>query len=258
MFDTAPGQGFTSTAAHDEALARCEFLLQRRRPWGLISGPAGTGKSALLRRLRSDSRALLGTSAVWMDATGAGDEQLLYEIAQGLGLGGVSRDPMQVSIAIRDRLDGQAQCEERRLVLIDHLDSAADSLLPSLRQLLRGASVNGAFTVIAAARVPLSAELQEIDLDFGSVAIEAPPLGRDETNEYLRGALRRGSLHERSFDLDAFDALFRLSGGRPRQIDRLCELALLAREVEQAERVSADLLAAAAQEMPDYAAIART
>lgn len=243
---------FTNTTAHEEALARCEFLIQHRRCWGLIAGPAGTGKSTLLQQLRAGARKQLGTPAVLLDATAADDRRLLSEIADGLGLGLSHRASSELQTAIRDRLAGQSQCEERRLVLIDHLEAAQTSLFPALAHLLRVTSTCGSLTIISAARTPIAAGVRELEEDFGAVHIELPPLGRADVEAYTRGALKSRRQHERSFDLDAFDALHGLCRGVPRQIDRLCELALLARDVEQADSVSAELLAAVAREAPAY------
>jgi len=53
------------------------------------------------------------------------------------------------------------------------------------------------------------------------------PLSREETDRYVAHRLQVSGITEPIFDESAMDELFELSGGVPRKINRICDLALL-------------------------------
>ena len=50
--------GLILTPPHEEAMARLEYLIEQRRRFGLLRGPAGTGKSLVLKEAAREAKRL--------------------------------------------------------------------------------------------------------------------------------------------------------------------------------------------------------
>jgi len=236
---------------HEEALARCEFLIQERRPLGVVGGGSGAGKSRLLRTLQGRGRSLACTPAALVDMTAADGLHLLRELADGWGLASRSRDRFELLRGLRDRCLGDAACGVGQLVLLDHLDQAAPDAFDLIRSLLNITAPSRALTVIAASRQPLPSLLQWLLADFGSIRIELGRLGPNETAEFVRATLDQFGREEVAIRPAALSELQRLSAGQARQLERLCELAALASTVEGTDILTPELIRAAHWELPE-------
>ena len=75
------------------------------------------------------------------------------------------------------------------------------------------------------------------------------PLTREETARYVLFRLEVAGLSETIFDERAFDELFELSGGIPRQINRICDLALLVGYADGLTGLSASHVEAVSEEL---------
>ena len=243
--DRTPIDTAAPYAPQEEALARCEYLLQSRRPFGLVCGPVGTGKSWLLQKLRE--RATDGP-AVLIDLTGADAGLLLAEIGEALAVGASSGSLTSQTRKLRDRLEGLANCGERLVLLLDHLDETAADAIQTLAYLLRVTAVERSLTVVAAAR-EVSGELAELQRDFGWLQIELSLLASAETTRATQMLVDSSGAERHVLSAGSAAEFHRLSGGSPRQLQRLVELALLAREAEEAETVTPDLVQGVSREL---------
>ena len=81
VFRNAPGDGwFFESPVHDEALARLLFLVEMRRPCGILCGGEGTGKSIVLRRLAREARRNRRAVAD-VDLAGIDGHELLWRLS---------------------------------------------------------------------------------------------------------------------------------------------------------------------------------
>ena len=107
---------FIETSAHEEALARLSFLVEQRRRFGLLRGPAGTGKSLLLNAVRHDAVRLRREVAT-VDLFGLDSHEMLWQLAVSMRLGphdGCSR--WWLWQAVHDHL--QALCSARLPIVL--------------------------------------------------------------------------------------------------------------------------------------------
>lgn len=246
---TAAAPRVRETGVDEEALARCEHLVQTGRPFGLVTGPAGVGKSLLLRRLAAASVTAADPPPILLDVTQADGETLLADLSDALAAGGPGQSAAERWRSVRDRLEGLVACGRRQLVLLDHLDAADPSACAVVARLLQSGGEASGLTIIAAARHPAAPAIAELQQDFGWLRIELAPLSHGQTRDALRRRLRQSGRHEHALDSAAVSDVLELTRGNPRQVERLVELALLAAEADAAETVSAPLLRAAAREL---------
>jgi type II secretory pathway predicted ATPase ExeA len=231
-----------ASAATDEALARCEYLIQQRRPFGIVVGGPGCGKSHVLRSLAGSARNLSGGDPVLLDASAVDRRALLHGLADGLGLA-LWADRWDNGLqAILERLGGLTECGGHQTLLIDQLDRADGSAIRVLRAILSAAAPLRSLTVIASSRSPLPASLAELAADFADVRIELQPLERRETEGFLRDSEGRFP--------DALDELHRITAGNPRDAERLARLAQLAAEAEGGDSITLATLRGALVESP--------
>lgn len=244
---TVCGQRPFIGTAHEEAFARLLFLIEERRRCGMITGLAGTGKSCLLRQARSHAERL-GRACVSVDATGLDGNELARQVAtDSLADVGVSDSPARVWSALQARFASLAIVRQPLVITVDHFDLAELGCSHALRRLMRLADSMGAdLTVLIAARERDTSPLQ---LDAVELHVELSAWSEDETARFLWDTLRRAGARDTIFTAEAIQAVQSLTRGNPGDVVRLCDMALLAAQIENRRQVSAPLIEAAATEL---------
>jgi type II secretory pathway predicted ATPase ExeA len=233
-------------AAHEEALARLEFLVERRRLCGIVLGPEACGKSALLRKFETQLRRC-PVQVARLEAASA----LLWQVHAALGLAPTLESaPLALWQELSDSLRALRDAGDHAVLLIDHADRLQDCGLSVVGRLLRTWASSGApVTIILAARAPLPERLHDEAASCADLRIELAPLERQETVDYVRGALLDAGGRRDLFDAAALAAVHERTGGRLGRIDRLCGLALLAAMADEHTTVTRDVIEAAAAEL---------
>lgn len=220
---------FIETTAHEESLARLTFLVEQRRHFGLLRGPAGTGKSLVLRAARHDA-VQRGREVAAIDLFGLDSHEMLWHLAIGLRLGpkgGCSR--WWLWQAISDHLQALHLAHVPLVLLCDHLERADSDCLSVLERLLHlDAAQERCLTILAAARETFEDGLFSDLIEHSELRIDLPCLDRLETAQLVRGLLHQAACPREVFKSDALTALFELTAGEPRAIMRLCDMALAA------------------------------
>lgn len=243
--------GLIETPPHEEALARLSYLVEQRRRFGLMLGPAGTGKSLVLRAAAREAKRL-GREVATIDLFGVDSHDLLWQLAISLRLGPTERWSHAVlSRAVCDHWHALHSARLPSVLLFDHLERAETDCLSLIERLLHLDVANdGGLTILAAAREGFEecsiAELAE----QSELRIELPCLNQRETESFIRELLERSGGHREVFRRDSLVTLFDLSGGVPREIVRLCRLALAAAERDVLDRVDSTMLLDVAGELP--------
>lgn len=231
-----------------EAQARVEFVVARGWPLALVVGPAGSGKSALLTQCAQQARRQ-GLWAAHLSCAAAGEAELLPQLAQGLKVPDDDGDgrPEALWLALRKRLEELVLEGGRALWLLDDLDEAQ----PDAQQLAtRLVAIPAApCTLIVAARPQTLNRLPSRLLEHVCLRIDLAPLSGEETARYVHAALAAAGRSQQVFREDALRRLHELSGGWPRKIDRLAELALVAGASQHLAQIDADTIDAVHQEL---------
>jgi type II secretory pathway predicted ATPase ExeA len=217
-------QSLASSPVHAEALARLDFLCESRLPLGLLLGPAGSGKSTVLAEFAE--RAARGGALVAMTNAATTDElAVLVPLAIGLQVAS-EKDSRLLWRYIIDRFEEIKLEGLSVVILLDDLDRASASVLLAVERLL--AAGGAAVTIVAAARVATAGKIGTRLLDVAALRIDLAPWNEAETGEYLAATLSNAGRQQPAFNDAATRRLFELSGGAPRKVNQLAQLALLA------------------------------
>lgn len=248
------GGGSAIGASQEEALARLLFVVDERRHCGLLTGAAGTGKSRLFRMI-SDYARRQGHLCVDVNADGMGADELASRIADQLLVEPGSESPSIVWSGIQRRLVSQALVHQPVVLLIDHPDHSECG--PALRRLLGLAdSVDAPLTMLISSRtLALGADL----MDQMELIVDLASWSQQETAQFISESLGTAGATKQIFSREAIAIVQEVSQGVPAQVNRICDLALIAAMGDDRHEVDAALVQAAIAEFsPGHSAVPRT
>jgi general secretion pathway protein A len=264
--DTLDPSCFFPSSPHRGTLLATRSLVERGVPLAVLAGGTGYGKSLMAatvaNRLSTDDylvRMIAVTPrSVWdvlreivqeLDANGntAGDCRFAHCTADGL-----------VAV-LRGAIHRFNQSERHVVLWLDAADGICETELPDLVETLSGLSVEGTGSLST-----ILVGSTEFMLRTGRIAermrISVPqivlgPMPASDSMSYIRRRMRACGGDSTVFARDAVERIHELSGGVPRRINRLCDLALLIACARRAPQVSAEVVWTAQAEL---AGISRT
>lgn len=247
--NAAPPAG-TSHPGGDEALARLQYLVDQRGRVGLLLGSAGTGKTTLLRRFCEVSRGQ-GLVASLLGGRGCDERSLLNQLIRDWQLN-VTPQLSSASLwdLLADRLVELRYEQTACVVALDDADLASSAVRTQCERLVHLATISQTQLTLLLASTPEGArQLGRSWLDQVELRIELTPWSEDETAEHVAQCLFRSGSVSPIFTDEAITALHELSGGVPRRVDQIAQLALLAGAGRELEEIDADTLLEAYQEL---------
>lgn len=235
---------------HEEALARLDYVTSRQRGFALLTGPAGCGKSALLRDFVDGLRRNQVTSVV-VDACGCTEAELLRECCDELGLGCPRNWPAAaLRTALLEAVRGRCETGTPVVLLFDHADRGGDGAIRLIERLLHTTEDLAGPSIVAASREPAPAPLRAVARDYGDVRIQLTPLTADETGDLIE-TLRGGEERYAGVTPEAVRLMHSIARGQLRQVNRLWRLLQTAAAVEDIDRIDPQMIEAIACELPD-------
>ena len=214
-------------------------------------GPAGTGKSLVLHAAAHEAKRL-GREVVVLDLFGIDSHDLLWKLAVALRLGPTERwSHSALWRAVTDHWHALHSARLPSVLLLDHLECAETDCFRMIERLLHLDVPNdGCLTVLAAAREDVDGLLLSELAEHSDLRIELPCLDRRETATFVREWLFQTGRARELFPREAIETLFDLSSGSPREIVRLCQLAGIAAERDELDRIDSITLLDVASELP--------
>ena len=256
-FQLSPDPDFYfDSHGHHRALAALRRGLSEASGFTVITGDIGAGKTtavrAVLRELKPQYFVVAQIVSTQLDA-----EELLRAIAIGFGLPSAREGPLALAASLR-RFLAQLRAQRQRAVLVvdeaQNLGSDAFDQLVGLA--MRGAPAGRGMQICLVGQPELQAMLGSADLlavrEQICVSCHLGPLEREETGPYVAHRLRKvGWKGGRTFDDDAFDEIYRWTGGIARRINMLCSRAIISRAVGDETPINAAGVALVAREERD-------
>jgi len=248
-----PGQ------SHQAALLKLRYAIENRREGARLVGASGLGKTLILHMLEAALDPRYGPF-VELAFPKMPVESLMAYLAIRLSesdLPGAARLEQSVR-RIETFLAENVQKGRHAVVVIDEAQLIEDRHTREAIRLLTNFEVAGrtGLTVLLSGQPTLLATLkraQELDQRL-AVQCLLRPFSEQETRDYVAHRLREAGATQAIFDPSALAALQQLTHGVPRQINRLCDLALLIGYAEQRKTLGAEQLEAVSQELLAVAA----
>ncbi len=253
--NTADADFYYPGESHQAALLKLRYAIENRRGGAVLSGAPGLGKSLLVHTL---FRMLPETihprvHLVFPQMTTA---QLLSYLAAELAGEPAESGSWEVDESVRriqNLLQDNVRAGRHAAIAVDEAQVLTDpQTLDTLRMLLNFET--DAVTGLTLLFVGQPSFLPLVDRNQGleeRVAVKCllRPFNLDETTSYVTHRLRQAGAQRSIFNDDALEVLQRLSQGVPRQINRLCDLALLVGFAEERETIDAFAIEAVSEEL---------
>jgi len=215
---------------HEMALTLLEYGLESRAVFALLTGEVGTGKTTLLRHLLSVLSSDLSVGII--TNTHDGFTSIYPWIVAAFGVTSSDNGDLSLYTAVTRYLQELRTRGRRALLIVDEAQNLSPGLLEQLRLL---SNVNEAgeliLQIFLVGQPELRQTLQRQDLRQMAQRISADyhlrPFSADETAAYIRHRLAAAGGSPDRFDPSAIARVYGHTGGVPRLINRLCDIALV-------------------------------
>jgi type II secretory pathway predicted ATPase ExeA len=249
---TADARFYYPGESHQAALLKLRYAIENKREAALLAGPAGLGKTllitALARLLPNHCHPLVHIVFPQMPP-----EQLIAYVATEL-TGTAERTTIEGNVRrIHARLTENAQAKRHAVLVVDEAHLLRDSGGLETLRLLLNLQVAGApaMTLVLVGHtllLPALERLPQLDERLG-VKCLLRRFTLEETVSYVSHRLTAAGAKQAIFDTAALEAVHQLSHGVARQINRLCDLALLIGFAEERSSLGVDQIEAVAEEL---------
>jgi general secretion pathway protein A len=240
--------------SHQGALLKLRYAVENRRPAALLSGASGCGKSMLIGQLRRHL-AKQFSPQVHLVFPQMPAESLLAYLADELAAPGESR-PNNIEHTVRRIqafLSQNVAQNQHAVVAFDEAQLLEDTRAWQALRLLLNFEVNGqsGLTLLLVGQPALLAQMDRMPAMEERLGVKCllRPFTVDETAAYVNFRLQAAGAKKQIFEPAAMETLHAITHGLARQINRLCDLALLVGFAEERESIGAEQLDAVAEEL---------
>jgi general secretion pathway protein A len=232
-FDNSPNpKFFYLSPEHEEALMRLVYAVRHRKGCAMLTGDYGCGKTtlsrALIQRLEADRYEVgLLTNPSWSSI------DFLCEILYQLGVQTTSRSKPELLHQLQDLFFRNFQTGRDTVVIVDEAQLIDDEAVFEELRLLMNFQTDDRFLVTVVLigspeLIPKVRRLRHLDQRI-SLRYHLVPLDAGHTARYIEHRLRTAGLQEGTeiFTEEAVRLIFDFTRGTPREINNLCDIALL-------------------------------
>lgn len=223
----------------EEAAARCDFLIDHGKQFGLVIGPPGAGKTTTLEHLAwKRSTKNPRESVVFVDLSAVDRDSIARRVLAASGLD--SRVSENIAWGtIVDHFFSVSAMGHRVVLILDNLPEDDDSFFRVLSRLWCS---NIDWCTLLSMDDETLVNLPTWILDRSELKIELPSWDLGQTADYFEFALRQQGAPDDLFDAQSMTRIHELSEGLPRKITQIAELALVAGAVRKVDRITSDLV----------------
>lgn len=252
-FGLAPDpRSFYESSRHKPVLESALAAIEENRSIVVLTGPAGVGKTALVRKLLG--RLPPEIDALFLQYTNLDLDGLLQLLLEELGLEQLGGPRLEQYELLRRGLAERCDAGEPALLLVDEAQNLCDEALGVMLRLVRECREQGSPVQLMLVGQP---ELE--DSVRGSVTGRTPgavaewlrlePLSFEDLEPLVRHRLQVvGCRHGELFEVAAYPRLYSYTQGNPRLLNLLCDHALMHAYTNGAASVNAETVDRVADE----------
>lgn len=255
-FSLTPDPAFLYySEAHRRAVAFLKYGLQESKGFLQLTGPVGSGKTTLLRAILADFDEKTRTAYIINPCAPFPD--LLRSIMKDLEIPNIPQTRVKIELLdfFHDYLLLQMRRKNSVIVIFDEAQNLSVKNLEEIRMLSNFETTKGKLLQIVFVGQPeLIGTLDRPDLRQLKQRIQVRyhlvPLKPDDVKAYIDHRLGvAGSDGRITFGADACDAIYDFSGGIPRLINSVCDVALLIGYVGERKSFDAGIVKEAIAEL---------
>jgi putative secretion ATPase (PEP-CTERM system associated) len=239
--------------AHARAKAYMDYTVLSRDGFVVVTGEIGAGKTTLINKLVAELPADVLVAKIFQ--TQLNETEFLQAVLTEFGIEKFGTGKVELLNQINDFLIEMYRQNRRVLLIIDEAQNLSDKVLEEVRLLSGLETEKEKLVSIILAGQPELAQVvdsprfeqlaQRVRLRFhlGALSLE-------ETKEYIRHRLSVAGITDRElFTEDAFPVIFEYTGGIPRLVNSMCDMALLTAYVDERQVVDEDVIRASVDEL---------
>ncbi|REK12771.1 MAG: hypothetical protein DWQ37_11130 [Planctomycetota bacterium] len=237
-----PGS-FYQGATQEEAIARLHFLVDEQRTLGLLLGSAGSGKSLVLEVFANGLGTIQRQPAL-LSLVGVDRREFLWRLIREFGIESTaSAGAFPLCRTLEDHLLANRHQQITTVLLLDDADDAHCDVLEEIARLVHfNHSRKAGLTIVLAGRTRRLGRLGEKLLELAELRIDLECWDLDDTAAFLKQSLSRAGRSTPIFGESAVRRLHELSGGVPRRITQMADLALLGGAGSNLSQIEADMI----------------
>ncbi|MBI3637138.1 MAG: AAA family ATPase [Candidatus Rokubacteria bacterium] len=249
-FDNSPNpKFFYLSPEHEEALVRLMYAVRQRKGCAMLTGEYGCGKTtlsrALVQRLEADRFEIgLLTNPSWTAI------DFLREILYQLGVETVEKNKSELLHLLNDLFFRNFQAGRDTVIIVDEAQLIDDDAVFEELRLLMNFQTDDRFlvTILLIGSPELAVKVRRLKHLDQRIAIRyhLNTLDDAHTANYVAHRLKMAGRGTQIFTEEAIKLIFDFTRGTPREINNLCDIALLVgyskRLTEIDERVIAEVI----------------
>jgi type II secretory pathway predicted ATPase ExeA len=252
-FDNSPNpRFFYLSPEHEEALVRLVYTVRHRKGCGMLTGEYGCGKTtlsrALIQRLEAERYEIgLLTNPRW------GPVDFLREVLYQLGVETAERSKPELLHLLHDLFFRNFRDGRDTVVIVDEAQLLEDASLFEELRLLMNFQTDDRFlvTVLLIGSPELREKIRALKHLDQRIAIRyhLNALDYAHTAAYVAHRLRMAGRTRPLFTEDAIQLIFDFTRGTPREINNVCDVALLVGYTRRAGEVGEKIVAEVIKDM---------
>lgn len=231
---------------HEEAFTRLTYVIQEQKGAAVLAGVFGCGKTVISQAvLASLSKGKYETAFVINPQLS--HVELLREILYDLGVkDNLPTQKTDILHSLNEILHNNMDNGKQTVVIIDEAHLIEDRLIFEELRLLLNFQYKNKFllTLILLGQPELREKINNIKQLQQRIAIRyhLSGLNEIETGEYVQHRLNVAGSSREIFDKSALKIIYEQSGGIPRRINQICDMALLTGFGSQKETIGEEII----------------
>ncbi len=259
-FENTPDPRFIYySQQHQEAFSRLLYVVRERKGAALLSGEYGSGKTLLSRVLLQELQEEDQCQSVFIFNPRLSSLELIKEIVHQLQGGKeTSSNKIDLFHILHKILLSNYDVGKHTVLIIDEAQAITDSSIFEELRLLLNFQLNNLFllTIILLGQPELMKKIIDLPQFRQRIAVKfhLRALNEEETKQYIQHRLKVAEAKQEIFEDEAYKEVYLNAFGIPRQINNLCDLALLAGFGSGASRINRDVIMRVSEDFDGFTA----